>query len=235
MNPTVTALLALQDLDKAIHAAEVNLEALPGKRAALESHTRGQRQALEAHQAALRQAEVDRKNLELEVLSVEQALARYRQQQMETRKNDEYAALAKEIEHGQEKIRALEDQELAVMLRLDEMAAQTPALQQALDAAEAQATTAREKFDTEEKQLRAKLEELRGQVQAAADAIDAETVGRYRRILASKKDAAVVSISHETCAGCHMKLTHATALQAKGGQSLAFCDNCGRIVYWQSD
>ena len=58
---------------------------------------------------------------------------------------------------------------------------------------------------------------------------------RYRRILKSKKDVAIVPIRHGACGGCHMKVTSQTALTAKGGEHLVSCDNCGRLVYWSGE
>jgi uncharacterized protein len=55
---------------------------------------------------------------------------------------------------------------------------------------------------------------------------------KYRRILASKGDSAVVPIRTGACGGCHMKLTSQTVMTAKGAQAHAQCENCGRFVYW---
>ena len=58
-------------------------------------------------------------------------------------------------------------------------------------------------------------------------------IAKYRRILANKKDAAIVPVVHGTnCGGCHMKLTQGSVLAAKGGKAGAACENCGRLLFW---
>ena len=59
-----------------------------------------------------------------------------------------------------------------------------------------------------------------------------DVLSRYRRILKSKKDVAVVPINHGACGGCHMKLTSQTVLTARAAENLVACENCGRLVYW---
>ena len=59
-----------------------------------------------------------------------------------------------------------------------------------------------------------------------------DALSRYRRILKSKRDVAVVPIRHGACGGCHMKVTPQTVLSAKAADHLVSCDNCGRLIYW---
>jgi len=77
------------------------------------------------------------------------------------------------------------------------------------------------------------LADLLKEIEALAGGVEAGVLAKYRRILANKKDTAVVPVVHETnCGGCHMKLTQGSALAAKGGKVDATCENCGRLIYW---
>ena len=58
-----------------------------------------------------------------------------------------------------------------------------------------------------------------------------DVLTRYRRILKSKGDVAVVAVEHGSCTGCHMKLTTQTANSARREDALAACENCGRLLY----
>ena len=51
-------------------------------------------------------------------------IARYRQQQLQTRKNEEYAALAHEIEAAEKIIASVEDRELDLMEELEKLTPQ---------------------------------------------------------------------------------------------------------------
>src|ERR1051326_5586893 len=71
-----------------------------------------------------RQVEVDRKNLELDVGTRAESIARLKTQQYQTRKNDEFRAIGHEIERYENEIRKLEDQELELMIEADKLKAE---------------------------------------------------------------------------------------------------------------
>ena len=60
-----------------------------------------------------------RKRLELDVGTRNESIARLKTQRYETRKNDEFSAMGREIERYQNEISALEDQELELMEQAD--------------------------------------------------------------------------------------------------------------------
>jgi predicted nucleic acid-binding Zn-ribbon protein len=69
-----------------------------------------------------------------------------------------------------------------------------------------------------------------------AAGLDEGVLGKYRRIMASKKDVAVVPVVHGTnCGGCHMKLTAGSAISAKAGNISATCENYGGLLFWPVD
>ena len=82
-------------------------------------------------------------------------------------------------------------------------------------------------------ELEGRLAELVKEIETLAAGVEEGLLAKYRRILTNKKDAAIVSVVHGTnCGGCHMKLTQASVLAAKGGKAGATCENCGRLLFW---
>src|SRR5208282_1623058 len=63
----------------------------------------------------VKQTESDRKRLELDVEAKKTQIEKYANQQLQTRKNEEYRALAHEIETCKADINKIEDQEIALM------------------------------------------------------------------------------------------------------------------------
>ena len=59
--------------------------------------------------------EVERRKLQLDVEGKRTAIGRFKTQQQQTRKNDEFQALNNEIKHAEDNIQALEDRELELM------------------------------------------------------------------------------------------------------------------------
>jgi uncharacterized protein len=231
MHVEIESLLTLQGYDQRVNAIEAELDRLPSEETQLDRKFKDQSAGFEELKTKTRQIEADRKKIDLEVQSKQQLIAKYKTQQLQTRKNEEFAALHTEIERAQGEITALEDQELDLMGRYEEGQKEVAQQQANLKTYEAQTKQARESLQKKQATLEAELASIKEQQTEAEKKVSEETLHRYRRILASKKDAAVVPILHGNCGGCHMKLTSQTILTAKGSEQLIACENCGRIVY----
>src|SRR3954471_18376995 len=115
MLETIENLLILQDRDRKIRRTKAELAEIEPERQVLKTRAAGAQAALENAKTRVKQIESNRKDLELEVEAKKQQIARYANQQLETRKNEEYRALAHEIDTCKEAILKIEDQEISVM------------------------------------------------------------------------------------------------------------------------
>ena len=115
MQVELEQLLILQDRAQKIRQVEAELRTLPQERKSLDAQTTAAAAHLEALKLRGRHLEVDKKNLELDVGTRSESIARLKTQQYETRKNDEFSAMGREIERYQKEISGLEDQELEIM------------------------------------------------------------------------------------------------------------------------
>ncbi|HKS38694.1 MAG TPA: hypothetical protein VJW76_15985, partial [Verrucomicrobiae bacterium] len=115
MLEAIEKLLVLQDRDRKITRLRSELNNIGPERQALQSRTAGSEAALEAAKHRGKQIESDRKKLELDVDARKQAIEKYSLQQFQTKKNEEYRALAHEIETARGAIVKLEDQQLELM------------------------------------------------------------------------------------------------------------------------
>jgi len=231
MNPTIEALLVLQERDARVAALTDELESLPNQIAAVDADLAARTAKFDALKNSTRQIESDRKKLDLDVESKKTAISRYKAQQQQTRKNEEFAALNHEIEHTEKEISALEDSELELMEAYDKGLGDVAAGEKELALAE---TKAKEKKATLQKRAEVTAAELKttlAQQAEAEKAVPEDVLSRYRRILKSKGDVALVPVDHGSCGGCHMKLTSQTVNNAHREDILAACENCGRLVY----
>ena len=96
MLEAIEKLLILQDRDRKISRLRTELANVGPERRALEVKTATSQAALDASRQRIKQIESDRKRLELDVESKKQTIERYSLQQFQTKKNDEYRALAHE-------------------------------------------------------------------------------------------------------------------------------------------
>lgn len=232
MNPTVEALLVLQERDVRVAHLSAELEALPRQLAAVDQELASRTARFEELKNSTRQIEADRKKIDLDVQSKQAAIARYKSQQQQTRKNEEFAALNHEIEHAEKEISALEDSELELMEAYDKGLATVAEGQKELLQFQEKAKQKKAEMEKRTAAVSAELTGAKEKQAAAEQTLPEEDMGRYRRILKSKKDVAVVPIHGGACGGCHMKLTSQTVISARGGEGLTSCENCGRLVYW---
>src|SRR2546422_7337805 len=115
MLEAIEKLLILQDRDRKISRLRSELANIGPERQALAAKTAASQAALDVARQRTRQIESDRKKLELDAEAKKQAIERYSLQQFQTKKNDEYRALAHEISLAREAIVKLEDQQLELM------------------------------------------------------------------------------------------------------------------------
>jgi predicted nucleic acid-binding Zn-ribbon protein len=165
-------------------------------------------------------------------------MARYKTQQLSIRKNDEYQALGHEIETTQAQIGELEGKELELMYAIDEakkkFAAAEAELKANISGHEARIKTLRERQSS----LTTELSQAQADAATARAPLDAPKLKVYDRI-ASRNMPAIVPIHAGKCGGCHLKVSSEVDSAARGKTvdplaQLPTCDQCGRIVYWDS-
>src|SRR2546426_8463478 len=115
MLETIEKLLILQDRDRKIRRIRGELTHIEPERQGLRAKAADAQKSLEIAKERVKQLESERKNLELEVEAKKQLIGKYSLQQFQTRKNEEYRALAHEIDLCKEEIVKIEDRELELM------------------------------------------------------------------------------------------------------------------------
>ena len=125
--PTIEKLLILQDCDQRRLSLESHVKAVPREISAVEETIAAEKAAFEAARGELRELEVRKKTIENEIGAAQDRMGRYKSQQAQVRKNDEYQALGGEIAHAQAEIDGLEEEELKVMYAIDEAKAKSAA------------------------------------------------------------------------------------------------------------
>jgi len=232
MNSTVEALLVLQERDVRVTTLSAELEDLPLQIEGVEQDVARRTAKFDELKNSTRLIETERKKIDLEVQSKQAAIARYRSQQQTTRKNEEFAALNHEIDHAEKEISALEDKELELMEAYDKGLATVAQGQKELLQFQEKAKQRKTDLEKRTAQVSSDLTGAKEKQAEGEKTVPEDILARYRRILKSKRDAALVPIRGGACGGCHMKLTSQTVLSAKSGESLTSCENCGRLVYW---
>jgi predicted nucleic acid-binding Zn-ribbon protein len=235
MLPVIEKLLILQDRDRQILRLQDELSRIDPERQQLQAKLASSQSALEAGKHKAKQIESDRKKLELEVEAKKQLIERYSLQQFQTKKNEEYRALAHEIDLCKEAIVKLDDQQIELMERIE--AAQQEVATATQNAAEAKKNMEARIADigAREASLKKELAELQSNRGELAGAVDEGTRYNYERLLKQKGQNVIVGIQHGVCGGCHMQLSRSVVVTCQAEQEIITCPNCGRILFYTRD
>ena len=235
MFEVIEKLLILQDRDRKIGRVEEELAHIEPERQSLKAKAAAAQTQLEQAKLRIMHIESSRKDLELEVETKKQLIVRYANQQFQTRKNEEYRALAHEIEMCKEAIFKIEDQEIELMEQTEagqkEVLRATQTVKEARKLMDEQVA----QLDAREQNLQKELAELETNREALASAVDESARSRYERLVRSKGENVVVGVQHGVCGGCHMKLPPQLTVTCQAEKELVSCSNCGRILYYSSD
>ena len=235
MLEVIEKLLILQDRDRKISKLKEELMHIPAERQQHESRLSTTQAALDAAKHKIKQLESDRKKLELDVEARKQLIERYSLQQFQTKKNEEYRALAHEIDMCKDAIVKLDDQQLEIMEQMEAAQKQLAAATQS--AAEAKKTIDARLADlsSREQNLKKDLAQLESNRSELASAVDEDTRARYERLFRHKGHNVVVGVQHGVCGGCHMTLNRQVLVTCKQEQEVITCPNCARILYYTRD
>lgn len=223
--------LVLQDRDQKLVRLQKELERIPADLENARSRLRADEESVTAAQEKLNANDVATKNLELDIQTRRETIGRLKTQQFETRKNEEFRALGHEVERYQTEITGLEDQELELMETGEGLKTTLATARERYDATKAQVDEELATLEQRKASCQNQIDELTADRGVLAEGIDEALLDRYGRIFKQKKDAAVVSLDHGVCSGCHMKVTSATLHDVKGGAVITYCENCGRVLY----
>ena len=124
MLEAIEKLLALQDRDQKLRNLRLELLAVPTEIAAKQKLIADSAARLELARTRAKAIEVEKKSLQIDAATKRDQISRYKTQQLQTRKNEEYTALSHEIANAEKMISGIEDKELTLMEEADSLAPQ---------------------------------------------------------------------------------------------------------------
>jgi len=235
MIDTIERLLILQDRDRQIVRLREELAQVEPQRQDLTAKAVGAQAILEKARTRGMQIETERKSLDLEIEQKKELIVKYANQQFQTRKNEEYRALAHEIEGCKKAIFEIEDRQIVLMEQAEEaqkgLARATQASADARKLAEGEIA----QLGTRETALTTELERLEANREELAGAVEETVRARYERLFKHKGGNVVVGVNHGVCGGCHMRLPTQLVVLSQARNEMVSCINCGRILYYTPD
>jgi predicted nucleic acid-binding Zn-ribbon protein len=231
----IDQLWALRALDEEVVERTAELARFPEERRTLEQRVTGERTRLEDLKARLAAAQVSRRQIEKDIEVLVEQERKFQSQLPAVKKNEEYTALLHEIAATRQK---RSDQETRVLLQLEEeeqIQAERPRIEAALQSAERERTERVAALDHAEAADRERLEGLESQRRGRIERLTAPVRSRYERVRASRDGRAVVPISKGACGGCFRAQPPQVLQEARRRDRLLSCEGCGRLLIWPPD
>jgi hypothetical protein len=236
MLPEVEKLLIIQDRDIKILAIQKELESLPEEEAEIREKLAADQKAMEAAKKAVMENEVAVKNLEIEIQTRRNSIARLKVQQFEIKKNEEFRAMGVEIERYGADVSALEDRELDLMEKGEGLKKAHVEAEQCLAASRRMVEEDIEAIAKRRENLETEVGDLASKRAEQAKGVDPDTLDLYDRLFRSKGGLVVVGLTKDgQCTGCHVRVIKSTIVAVKSEKEIAHCENCGRILYWTEE
>jgi len=232
MLPDMEALLILQDRDKKLIDLRAELERIPRDEERAHSRLDDDKHRVEAATTGLQLTEVEVAKIELDAETRRTTIERLRKQQFETRKNDEYQALAHEVTRYSEQIDVLETRELELMEQVDERRSALEEAKQALAMTQQMVDEELAELAKRKEGVGERVNELDAERARLSRDVSEDVISLYDRLLKSKGGTALSSVTDAgQCTGCHMKLIPATLIRLNAGTEIVQCENCARILH----
>jgi uncharacterized protein len=231
LSDPISSLLKLQEYFLEIQTLHSEILRLPQEVLSLEERIKAEHATLESRMAEIRKLERERAQLEIEQRSAEDQLIRYKTQQMQVKKTEEYQALSAEIQRTEGRISDLEIGQLEFMEQVEaaESELQTLKEQVARKVAYLKELIAESQVKFEGVKANHKRSELA--YGSLASSMEAAAVSQFERLTEQvKRGPYIVALHGQNCGGCHMRVSNDVLKRARMGE-LVPCDQCARLTY----
>ena len=232
MNPDLTRLIRLQQLETAADEARRKIADHPARTQALDARLEAARDAVGGIKARMAAAADKRRAEEKEVAGVQTRLAKYKDQLLEVKTNREYTAMLHEIEAAQNDIRTREDRILEIMMEADELNAAIKTSEAELKAAEKDVAAERALLDTEMARMQSEIERTTAERKTLVADIDRHVLSIFETTAKGRKGVAVAEAKDGLCTICHVRLRPQVFNEVRKNESIIQCDSCRRILYF---
>ncbi|HTG00880.1 MAG TPA: C4-type zinc ribbon domain-containing protein [Nitrospirota bacterium] len=233
MDEQLSLLIQLQELDGALRTLMDRKKKLPESLEELDRRRAANTADLEKAKENLQTAQKNRRDRDKDLEAGAQKVEKLKSRTSDIKTNKEYQALLKEIEAAEQENKAIEDDILQLMEKIDAASA-------SIGGAEERARREEAALQSEQKDIEAAAAKLENELQGVEqerrqfmERIQPAVLRQYQTLLASKAGVALAEARGETCSGCYMSIPPQVFVNVKKNESIITCPQCGRILYYK--
>lgn len=232
MLPTLTSLVALQDLETRAEDARRRVADAPGRVAALDAQLAEAATALDRAKAALAESQAAKRELEKEAAAAQQKVSKYKEQLMQAKDNKQFHALQHEIATFSTEVQRVEELELVRMLEGDELTAAVKAAEAKLAADKKSVAAQKAAIESESTTLTASLSVIQAERAALVKTIEPRLLATFETVLKGRKGVAMAQAVEGLCSACRVRIRPHLYNQLRAGDQIIQCESCVRILYF---
>jgi predicted nucleic acid-binding Zn-ribbon protein len=152
---------------------------------------------------------------------------------MSIKNNKEYRALLKEIEEAEKGNADKEDRVLSCLEELEALSNELEAKKKGLSAMRDRLEDEKTTISKDVARVHEELSDVEKSRNALVETIDTQLLARYEQIKARRGGIAVALANNATCSECYLGIPPQMYNELQRQDSLKFCPNCQRIIYWK--
>ena len=173
---------------------------------------------------------IARETSDSEIITLKEKIEKYKNQQFQVKTNKQYDALAREIDHSQEKItklqkemESLEGKATIAKEDVEKLEPEIETMQSELADKKKELAAVNKEHEDEELKYQHEREKLVARISKA-------DIQMYERIRKAKEGRAVVPVQRNSCGGCFNRVTPQRVLELRKNAAMIVCERCGRIL-----
>ena len=230
MKKWIEDLLALQELDIRLRNLGIKIKMLPVEMNNLKQELADEKVKLSNAKETVQKRELLLKRCESNIQSEQDEICRLGAQTNLVKKNDEYNALLREIEHHKDKVNDFETEEIELFDEIEEAKVTFNQLDKDFVYREKGLKEDMQEIVDIANDLKIEIANINSERPNREKGNDDEVLSIYNRLLSKGKGSPLSEVVDENCGNCHLKLVPQVVNDSRKGE-MTSCNNCGFLVY----
>lgn len=232
MNVELQKMIDLQALDKDISEFEGALVSIPKQIQSATADMESLTKEIEEAREVIASMQKSRKQLESDVQTELDHMAKTKTKLPMVKTNKEYTAILTEVDSIKKKISSLEDKELEIMESLEGKEGEIPAIEARFKEEEKRFKEYKAKKEVEGERVKQELEITRAKRQERMNSIEPKLAKEYTKVCNHRDGLAVVPLHENVCQGCFQQVQPQVVIDVKIGEEITACQHCSRYLFW---
>ena len=233
MKKQINLLVRLQEKDRGLVRLRWQMRDGPERLQGLERELQRLEEDIEADKKRIQDLKKTQREYEADI---EDGLAHIRKSRgriMSVKNNKEYRALLREIEETEKGNADKEDKVLGYLEGVETLSEELEAKEEGLSAMRDGLESEKTAISKEVARVHEELSDIEKSREKLVQTIAPQLLAKYEQIKARRGGIAVALVNNATCSECHLSIPPQMYNELQRQDTLKFCPNCQRIIYWK--